>query len=244
MVARPLLVTPTYDGKYHYEVTGRVLDAVRDFPEMGATQQASSFLTLQFNRYWCIALNDKSWSHFIMLHTDLVPRDPHWMKQLIELADANNIDVLSAVSPIKNSLGLTSTALARKGDFGDFRRVTMREVGNLPEVFFRDDVAKLFGWEARGHLLVNTGLMCVRMQKRKALEQMRFTTGNWIRRNNKGNFMAISEPEDWNWSVQAQERGLTVAATRAVALEHRGEFSFRNDIPWGSLTSDPGDSKS
>jgi hypothetical protein len=188
-------------------------------------------------------LNRPEYSHFVILHDDIIPQDPHWLKKLIEIADTNKIDVLSAVSPIKNSLGLTSTGLAKKGDFGEFRRVTMKELPNLPEVFFRDDVAKLFGWEARGHLLINTGLMCVRMEKRKALEQMRFTMRDYIRKNKEGKFYAISEPEDWNWSVQAQERGLTVGATRAIPLHHRGAFDYRNDAAWGSLEHDGGDPK-
>ena len=240
---RPLLCIPTYSGKVPYELLGTIFNGIQDYAALKMNMQGTSFLTLKFNMYWCEALNNKEYTHFIILHDDLIPRDEHWLKKLVELADANNVDILSAVSPIKNAMGVTSTALAKKGEFGNFRRVTMRELGDLPEVFFRNDVAKLFGWEPKGHLLTNTGLMCVRMEKRNVLEKMRFTMQDWIKRTSDGKFYAQSEPEDWNWSREAQERGLTVAATRAIALTHRGEFDYRNDVPWGSTLHDDGDKR-
>lgn len=221
---KPLIVVPTYDGKHDYRLTLMALEASKRVPEQGITFAQSSFLTDQFNKFWCIALNDKRFTHFIMLHADIVPQDDGWEKKIIRLCDEKHADILSVVSPIKNPKGTTSTGLWSDGIV---RRLTMKEVFQLPPTFGWREVESYFG--KSGQLLVNTGCMCVAMNNRPVLETMLFRVENFIRKRN-GQFYAVSRPEDWNWSRDAYDKGLTVMATREIVIDHGG---YKNDTPWG-----------
>lgn len=226
-----LLALPSYDGNAATLRDLRAFEAGRRLKCVDAMSSESSFLTYNFNVLWCKALNDRSYTHFVLLHADLVPKRDDWLERLIDLA--NNADVLSAVSPLKMDTGGTSTALAKVGEFGNYRRLTIREARGLPDTFGRKDVARLFGWDwSESVLLTNTGMMVVNLRKRDILETMCFTTQNWIRKE-EGKFIAVSEPEDWNFSRIAQEKSLNVRATCAVPLTHKGACNYDNDRSWG-----------
>lgn len=237
-----VLVTPTYDGTLHLEVAAQVTQAQLNtkLPVESYSGQ-TSFLTLQFNKFWCYALNDKSVTHFVMLHADVLPQSRKWLNDLVGLADAKQADVLSAVCRLKREDGATSTALARGSEYGDYRRLTIREAHQLPQTFNAEDVARLFEWNiVESRLLVNTGCMVVRMNRRAVLETMRFTVNNWIRKDTHGKFYPISEPEDWEWSEQAASKGLSVWATTAVPITHKGHKDYDSACDEG-LEHDPGD---
>lgn len=185
-----------------------------------------SLLARQFNQLWCWALNDKEVTHFAMLHSDVEP-GPGWLDILMEELEARDLDVLSAVIPIKSSDGLTSTALHKDGDnWEPLCRLTMKEVYNLPETFTADDL---------GHpLLVNTGCWVCKFD-RAWVEKVHFEI------NDRIVFVKSSEmyepqvePEDWFFSRLCNELNLKVGATRKVQLDHRGTTAFSNRGPWGS----------
>jgi hypothetical protein len=244
-VSKILLVTPTYNGTIQREVGAMLAHAqIRTKQEVIAWSGETSFLTFQFNKFWCLALNDKNISHFVMLHADVCPADVNWMNKLISIADSKNADVLSAVCRLKREDGATSTAIAKKGAFGNYQRLTLKNVQKLPETFNVNHVADFFQLDpADSNLLINTGCMVVRMSNRKALETMRFTVNNWIARDEETKqFYPVSEPEDWEWSTQAANKGLSVWATRAVAVTHVGVKGYDSEEDTG-LEFDPGDGK-
>lgn len=188
-----------------------------------------SLLAANFNALWVSALNlaraGRAPDYFAMLHADVEPQD-WWLDTLIDELEDKNLDVLSAVVPIKDSHGLTSTALSHP-DGDPFRilcRLTMADVHRLPETFTSDDV---------GHpLLLNTGLWVCRFDEAWT-RKVRFTINDRIVTLPDGSYRAQCEPEDWYFSRLCHELGLKLGATRKVKLEHRGTAAFTNDRPWG-----------
>ena len=131
---------PTYDGKMCVGTTCRILTAFahesQNDRQMELRVGYSSLLAQGFNTIWCHTLNMRrktgkpDW--FIMLHADIVPGCDTWVSLLIAEATKYDADVMSAVVPIKNQQGLTSTAVGVKGQkWGPRRRLTMTEVRPL-----------------------------------------------------------------------------------------------------------------
>lgn len=238
-----LLAVPTYDGTVNWRTAANALGVQAGAGvQVAVMQMASSFLTLNFNAMWCAMLNDKTFTHFAMCHADIEPAKSNWLKQMLDIQAQTGVDVLSAVSPIKSEQGLTSIAATRnvEGDaYETPKRLTMHEIYRLPETFNGRDVANLWYWnEDATTLLVNTGLLLVDVRKRDIAERITFTVNNWIARKPSGEFYAESEPEDWNFSRQANSMGWRVSATRAVQLAHIGNARYGNDKAWGLLDKD------
>lgn len=130
-----------------------------DFAQMGG-----SLLANTFNQAWVRALNmqreGRDITHFAMLHDDVVPADG-WLRTLLEDLRNTGADLVSAVIPIKDSRGVTSTAIDDPEDeFQVHRRLTMYEIVRLPKVFSAADL----GCPDR-KLLVNTGCWCCRFNR-------------------------------------------------------------------------------
>lgn len=190
----------------------------------------SSLLARTFNTLWCLALNNwDELDYFIMLHSDVVP-EKWWVSQLIELHKRADCDVLSAVLPIRDGTGLTSTALytEKPKAGGRKRKLTLSETHSdeLPGIFDADDLRKLWSETPhveQGHsespLLVNTGLMCIRLQN-EALKQGRFCIKDQIKANDNGDLVPITEPEDWNFCLELSKLGVTFKATKALIATH------------------------
>jgi len=203
---------------------------------------ASSILTHHFNSLWCAGLNSRAkdkLTHFVMLHSDIVPQNASsciWIDLLADLMKEHNLDVLSAVSPIKDKCGLTSTALDT--DRWRPRRLAMAEVMQLPPTFTAQDIDA-----GRHSLLVNTGLMIVRLDRAWA-EQVCFHTNDRIVKlpskdgSNPPWFMAEVESEDWQFSRWCNRNGLRIGATREIPLAHMGSCPFGNFTAWGTMETD------
>ncbi len=190
---------------------------------------SSSALTMNFNDLWSRALNRRAkepTDRFIMLHTDLEPTANDWLDKLLALLDETGADVLSVISPIKDSRGLSSTAL----DTCRWtpRRLTFREIYELPETFDGGFAKEKFG----APLLLNTGLMVVRFEG-SWIEEACFGVDNLIV-NCGGQFRTFFEPEDWRFSRWCNARGLKLVATRAIPLLHRGSLAYSNAMAWGA----------
>lgn len=190
----------------------------------------SSACAMTMNRLWIEALEARDRgeiTHFIMLHNDIVPEIWFVDKMMAEL-ERVGADVLSAVSPIKDPDGFTSTAMDEPmGDVDPYwrvRRLTMKEVYKR-EATFTDP-----------KLLVNTGLMLCDLRK-PWTEEIYFTLEDRIIRW-RGKRVAVMMPEDWGFSRMAKKAGASLWATRAVALEHFGLSSFPNTFAWGSKDTD------
>lgn len=194
----------------------------------------SSLLAANFNALWVSALNQAirggGPDYFAMQHADIQPQD-WWLDDLIVELEANDLDVLGVVAPIKDDNGLTSVALDRpdKDTWRPMCRLTTDEIRNLPQTFTSHHV---------GHnLLINTGLWVCRFDPDWA-KKVHFTVNDRIVRMTDGSFIAQVEPEDWFFSRICHEIGLQVGVTRKIRLEHIGTFAFPNDRAWGRKFDD------
>jgi protein-L-isoaspartate O-methyltransferase len=189
-----------------------------------------SLLAANFNDLWCIALNlahqGMAPKYFAMQHSDVGPQD-WWLDDMIAELEANDLDILGAAVPIKDSLGLTSIALQRPdGDtWRPLARLTTTEVQRLPETFTSADV---------GHpLLLNTGLWVCRFDFEWA-KKVRFTINDRIVFDKASNsYKPECEPEDWYFSRLLHELGLKVGCTRKIRLMHEGAWRWSNEHPFG-----------
>lgn len=193
----------------------------------------SSLLAQSFNVLWVSAINSvlsgKQIDYFAMLHADVEPGD-FWLDRLIEEMEAKELDVLSAVIPIKDHKGLTSAGY-ESVPFDEWKiggRLSMTEVFRLPETFTEAEVGR--------PILMNTGCWVCKFDVNWA-KKICFTIKDRIVEEN-GLFRADVMPEDWNVSRQFRELGLRVGLTRKIQLLHRGTQAWGNDRPWGTMEFD------
>lgn len=202
--------------------------------EVTIQPRCDSILTKNFNALWCQALNAGIYTHFCLHHSDIAA-EPWWADTMLEEMDSCGADVLSAVVPLKDERGLTSTAVMSKCSDG-IERLTMAQVSRLQPTFSAADVSEDGPSE---NLLVNTGLMMVKLSDavskvRGFQQQDRLSGGSgyaWSPR---------SLPEDWDFSIRCHDAGLKVMATTKVKLGHWGRKEYRNDHVWGQETDTGG----
>lgn len=204
--------------------------------------QQSSLLASACNNLWCTALNrrkDDNLKWFVLLHADIVPEE-WFIDKLIALAEQHNADVMSAVVPIKEPSGVTSTAIGKKPNaYERFTRLTMKQIlhPEMPETFDVKDACEFL--KKRGmnvpafcDLLVNTGCMVARLD-REWCPNVHFTINDRIVQGIGGQFHEEVEPEDWYFSRRVAELGGKVMATRAVVVEHIGSIPYKSNTVWG-----------
>ena len=237
------LALPTYDGK----VSVGTAQAYELLPTRGAVDIVrarcnSSLLTKTFNSLWCAALNARAQgvTHFAMIHADISPTGHGWLDVMVEELTKHDADMLAAVSPLKNECGLTSTAVAT--DLEDpflCRRLTLREIYELPETFGAADVG--------GPLLLNTGLWVCDLRRPwwDELEadgrtlKICFDVKNRIVRDpSTGEYHSEVVSEDWLFSQELNRRGAKLMATRKVVLGHEGSKEYTTDRAWGTQRTD------
>lgn len=193
----------------------------------------ASLLANGFNQSWCHAVNlfeEGQASYFAMLHADIEP-EHGWLDLLLAEMEEHSLDVVSAVVPLKDERGLTSTGLGGDDPFLPAGRLTMKQLANLPQTFSSYHLGR-----PDRPLLVNTGCWLARLGPWSS--EVCFTVNDRIRRVD-GKWVAESESEDWYFSRQAHALGLKVAATTAVRLIHHGDNEFTNVGPWGTCSADP-----
>lgn len=177
-------------------------------------------------------LGTGNFTHFAMLHDDIVPVEG-WVDILIEDLQASGADVCAAIMPLKDGHGLTSTAIDDPTDpYRVIRRLSMAEVYRLPEVFTAADCGY-----PDNKLLLNTGCWVADIRKPWA-RKVRFTINDTIRPDESGLLAAEVASEDWNFSRDVQDLGGKVVATRRCGAWHHGSFPFPNDTPWGEWDCD------
>ena len=243
-----LIGVPTYDDRVMSGLAMALMGEQhqpRCVPYSVAFKQAS-LLAFAHNELLCIALNNRpDITHLLLIHADVLPV-PGFIGQMWDDMVRANADVLSALLPIKDTKGLTSTALlpslaeARRPGRREYkrRRLTMQESEQLPEVFTVTDLQKLFSEPSEdAALLVNTGLMLIDVRK-PWIEQAHFEINDAIYRNEAGLFYPDVEPEDWHFSRQIADLGVRVAVTRRVQARHVGRMNYPNQTPWGEWAHD------
>jgi len=198
------------------------------FKQIVRTLVDSSLLTHGFNKAWsgCLTLRKKfGLTHFAMIHSDIAAK-PGWADVLVQEMEANDADLISAVVPIKDDRGLTSTALDT-GDEYSPTRLTMKEIFDRPETF------------TEPNLLVNTGLWVIRLDRPWA-EHLLFRQQDQILKLPDGRFLARTNPEDWDFSRQVRRFGGKIFATRKTPLYHERP-EFHNESAWGTWKTEQGD---
>lgn len=199
----------------------------------------SSLLARGFNIAWHTAVETRRLAkphvdYFCMLHADVVP-EPGWVDLLVEEIEKHKADVVSVVVPIKDTKGLTSTAIEYPPDpFEVERRLTMHEVMRLPETFGIEDV----GYTDGRALLVNTGCWIADLSK-PWVNDVCFTVRDDVQHDADGTPRVRCIPEDWGFSMWLRDRGAKVLATRRVKVSHHGGADgYPNDSAWGSWQDD------
>lgn len=212
-----------------------------------------SLLCCNFNWYWADALNRRGEgiTHFAMLHDDINP-EPGWLETLLRELDMAGADLVSAVAPLKDLRGLSSTAVCDPRT-NTVRRLAIAETDKLPVTFDAAQARALFRWQSAvaedggdpaddgggpdWHLLVNTGCWVCRFTE-PWVEEFFFEERNEIVRGADGVFRAQCFSEDWLASLRLSCNKLRVLATRAVKLGHRGDFDYPNSGGWGCWETD------
>jgi hypothetical protein len=188
----------------------------------------SSLINHCFNHLWCTALNERERgiTHFAMIHSDIEPSH-YWLDTLLLEMQKVGADVISAVVPVKDDRGITSTAVDT-GNLFHAKRLTMKEVMSLPETFTEED--------AGGPLLLNTGLWLCDMRGSWA-EDICFRSHHQLAKRD-GQWFPEVISEDWDASDQFNKLGLKLAATRKVKVKHHGASEYPNDQAWGRWSVD------
>lgn len=210
VAAKPLLLALNRKHKFAYR------------PEQG------SLLAYNHNRLLVLGLNLRSEgvTHLLIMHSDVEPDQEDWFDVMCGTMTESGADILSAVIPIKDATGITSTAL----DIGESKwkpyRLSLRDVSGLPTTFTTDA------------LLLNTGLMMIALD-RPWLERgvregtVKFHIDDDIAVDSEGRFAARVASEDWNFSRFAKACGAKLYATSAIRLMHYGNVSFASNQVWG-----------
>lgn len=243
-----LIGMPSYDGRIDFRVSSKIASELMTVQNASLSvpdqrylhQRRGSILDHVFNSIFCVALNNRDrFKWFLLCHADVLPCGNEVINRMIRIAEDLQADALSAVIPIKDDKGLTSTGLqwvtpecvARR------RRLTLSELYALPETFGAKELAELFKVVHSYWLLFNTGLLLLRLSH-PAIERMSFSTMATIRKNEAGLFVPLVNPEDWSFSQQASVNGLRCFATRAIEVRHLGEQEYSNAPGFGSWEMD------
>lgn len=226
---------PTYGGARFN--TMPILGAVQmqqSFEKVITMEVDSSLLAAAFNMLLIRALEARDMGQadwFLLLHADIVPIETtRWIDILWAARCSVKADVISAVVPIKDQRGVTSTALETSQLYAP-RRLTMREIHEQDETFTDEK------------LLINTGMLMINLRN-PFIDKIRFSIGDAILLTPDGTRLVGTTPEDWDFSRQCHAAGVPVWATKAVKLSHVGRFNYPNFGTWGSEDEDPGDQKS
>lgn len=154
------IACPTYNGEVRQETATRIMKQATVLPNI-IKIHGSSALTMNCNQMWAEALDmrdkfrkdvlertdlpdDKKYNlkWFAMCHADIVPEEM-WVDKLIKIADERGLDMLSAVVPIKDTKGISSTAIEVEGiDHFPFMRISQAQIWdkNFPVTFTKEEV--------------------------------------------------------------------------------------------------------
>jgi len=239
-MSKIFLGIPTYNGW----MTAGCSQAANGTPsqehEVLSLAQPGSLLCGNCNKLLTMALNLGGINWFALLHADISP-EPFYIDKMIEEAETHGADMLSACVAIKNVKGVTSTAIGSGRRFGQFGRLTFKQIRHpdFPETFDINDAADALEQLPpplgvripRFALLANTGCMIVRLD-REWSRRLVFKTFDRIVQLPNGEFQNQDLSEDWYFSWRVAKLGGKVMCTTKIKAIHRGEFEFPNDRDW------------
>jgi hypothetical protein len=251
------IACPTHDGRIDFRTARSLYETASQKHRVANGVSQSSALVFNMNRMFSQALNLRekhglTW--FAMLHSDIEP-EHWWLDKMIEIAERNGADMLSAVVPFKDNSGLTSTAIEHPGtDRFPYMRLTMRQVldkgfpktfntkmaiqaltnreGNSFTPLLNPDLLTPGVDAPNANLLVNTGCMVMRIDQPWVEELSFYNVDRMHRDEATGELGPYFEPEDWNFSRQVSQAG-HVMATTEVKVTHIGGGMYPNNSIWG-----------
>lgn len=221
-----------------------VLDSLAQPPTVGEHElllrhSGISLLAMNFNGLLCSALNQTPACDYFLLHHNDIGIGPDacgWLDYMIEQMTEHKAAALSLVVPIKDGRGLTSTGLLKSTNGKrEHRRLTVKELDDLPDTFDVMDMVKKFDiWGTDACLTVNTGVLLLDLKQiRPHIEKLCFTIRDKITLTEEGQCAVHVWPEDWNFSEAAHRIGLRVVANKNVPLTHKGNLGFMTGARWG-----------
>jgi hypothetical protein len=156
-----------------------------------------------------------------MAHSDIVA-EPGWLDTLWSEMWLYNLDLISAVVPIKGPTGRTSTAIGSTSDPWKVHRCIFdKDRKRYPPTFGPEHVC------APGEvLLVNTGLMLLDL-RRPFWDDFAFSFHDRIRKTPSGR-VAENRSEDWEMSHFLHRVGARYMATWRPKLSHEGIKRYKN----------------
>lgn len=222
---------PTYKGDIHVDVLFASHQMTAGDHQVSFDRMDSSACCATFNHLLLKALDAHrrgEADYFLLWHSDVVP-EQNFLDKMIRIAKEKGAEIVSAIIPIKDVNGLTSTALDEPvGDmplYWRVRRLTMAEVMERPATWTDEK------------LLVNTGLLLVDLSK-PWVNEIFFHFDDAIITHH-GRRMPVVMPEDWMFSRDARKLGCkSMWVTREVAVNHFGITNFPNTKAWGVMRTD------
>lgn len=205
--------------------------------ELMTTAPTFSALSTNFNKCWAAGIAnamDDQVDLFAMMHNDVEP-EALWLDTMVDELLRLKLDILSAVIPIKDETGNTSTAIGPVDDEWENTLLTLDEIRMLPATFTDDDLKpfrrKLNKPDHR--LMLNTGCWVADLRNKKfwkvdnGLLTFFFTQKDRILYDGK-RFSCALASEDWNFSRICHREGIRIAATRIIEVKHHGARAFSN----------------
>lgn len=220
---------PLRGSTAHAGATLAMTNATRGGMDWAVRLASTSLLPFTFNTLWAGVLNERKtqgFTHFAMIHDDVMPACG-WLDVLMMELMEKDASVVSAIVPIKDKRGLTSTAMDVTGDEWMPRRLTMTEVyTDFPETW------------THPALLMNTGLWVCRLDE-PWVDKIWFEQHDRIAVKPDGDYFAQTKSEDWNFSrrLRALGYGDRMYVTRKVPLIHESD-EYPNTHPWGQWNTD------
>jgi hypothetical protein len=218
--------------------------------EVLALRSSGSLIDRNCTMLWCDALihrdRDADFSYFAMLHDDILPQ-AYWLDRMIDLLEEHQADFLSAVVPLKDDSGATSTAISAPGKWWtNYCRLTQAQVrhADFADVFdvhaAADAVQRLpaemqVAEVPREFLLANTGCMVCRLDRPWA-EHVWFESETRLGKI-QSTRVVLHRSEDWRFSAMIAARGGKVMATRLIQLLHIDQATgrqFNSHAIWGN----------
>jgi hypothetical protein len=219
------LATPHY-GAVSMGLYGTLKYAVKDrslIEVVREGQSASSVLPHAFNDLFAAALDCRDRgevTHFAMAHADICAR-PGWLDTLYCEMWYHDAACVSAVVPLKDHRGRTSTAVGLEADPWAARCLTMADRDRLPPTFGPGAVCK-----PGEVLLVNTGLMLLDLRW-PGWDDFAFQFHTRITRTPAGR-RADHRSEDWEMSHYLHRHKAHYLATWKPKLDHEGSKKYPN----------------
>lgn len=176
-----------------------------------------SLLANNFNALLCDAVNAKKMGvrYFWLLHDDIIPIGKTWAVDMLGIMQRTGVRVLSAVAPLRNDSGESSTAIQGRTEW-DAKRLRLDEIGG-----WRSDDDKL---------LINTGCLLIDLEG-EWHAGLCFTIRDRIILMPNGEREAQVIPEDWGMSQWLAKHQIPYGCTSKIRLLHydiRRKKAYKN----------------